>query len=100
MVLVCIQDEIQLPMRKEDSSLDVVMCWPFGESFDSVDHVLFNIVTSKFIDELVVIDFFVGGVLNCVGIDNDTLLDCCLLVLFDLLFGDLVFALHNDYKLK
>lgn len=100
MVLVCIQDEIQLPMRKEDSSLDKVMRWLFCQFFNPVDHVLFNIETPKFFNELVVIDLFVGGVFNCVRIDNDTLLDCCLLVLFDLLFDDFVLALHYDYIVK
>jgi hypothetical protein len=81
MILVGVEDKIQFAVGKEDAPADVVMGGLFGESLDAVDDVLVDVVAAEPIDQLVVVDFFVGGVLNGVGVDDHPVLDGCLLIL-------------------
>lgn len=80
MVFVGIENEIELSVGEEDASFDVEVGGLLGESLNALDEVLFDIEAAKLVNELVVVDFFVGGVLDGIGIDDHSILNRCLLV--------------------
>lgn len=76
-LLVCFassEDNIKIPMREEDAPSDEVMRWLFGILLYSLDLLLCNMIASKLLDKLLVIDLFVGAAGNRIGVDHEILL--------------------------
>lgn len=76
-LLVCFagcEDDIKISMGEEDASSDEVMRWLFGVLLNSLDLLLSDMIASKLLDKLVVVNFFVGAAGDRIGIDHEILL--------------------------
>lgn len=68
------EDDIKIPMREEDAPSDEVMRWLFGILLYSLNLLLCDMIASKLLDKLVVIDLFVGAAGNSIGVDHEIIL--------------------------
>lgn len=61
MILAGCQDGIQISVREEYPSPEKVVCRPFGDFFDPLDKFWGEMVASKLLDELVIVDLLICG---------------------------------------
>ena len=66
MIFSCSHDGIEISMREEDSSPEVVMGWLFRILLHSIDKCLSQIITAKFLYQFIIVDLFVIGTANVI----------------------------------
>lgn len=91
-----IEDKVEVSVGEKYSSANEVVRWFVGEFFNSLNHFFGDVVTSKLVDEFVIVDFFARCAGGDVGVDDKVFLFLFGFGLFDLgLLSSLFFFLFD-----